>query len=146
METKWPKFARFRKKKVFRFPDSYDELDYVDKNIDKFVFFLLSYLVCSQIWLNHLRSIVTSKLEKKTLPVSSRWKLILSLDALANWCNFFFSARFKYVCHICLCLHMFKSQFNSISKKKDYQGQDYKGRLFYYQSSFNMGNSHCIYR
>jgi hypothetical protein len=40
--------------------------------------------------------------KKKTLPVSSRWKLILSLDALANWCKFFFSAGLKYVYHICL--------------------------------------------
>ncbi len=54
MAKQCPKFATFRKIKVFRFPDSYDKLHYVAKNIDKFVFFLLSYLVCSQIWLNHL--------------------------------------------------------------------------------------------
>jgi hypothetical protein len=82
-------------------------------------------------------------LEKKSLPVSPRWKLILSLDALANWCNFFFSAGFKYVCHICQRLYMFKSQFIGVTKKTDHQGHDYQGDLFYYQSNFNMGNSFC---
>jgi hypothetical protein len=43
-----------KKKKVFRFPDSYDKLHYVAMNLDKFVFFLQSYLVCNEIWLNHL--------------------------------------------------------------------------------------------
>jgi hypothetical protein len=65
MEKQCPKFARFRKLKVFRFPDSYDKLHYGAKNIDKFVFFLLSYLVWSQIWLNHLMGDRYFKIGKK---------------------------------------------------------------------------------
>jgi hypothetical protein len=42
------------------------------------------------------------KIEKKILLVSSRWTLIRSLNALANWCKVFFSAGFKYVSQIYL--------------------------------------------
>ncbi len=38
---------------LLKSPDFYDEFQYVDRNIKGFFFFLLSYLVCSQIWLNH---------------------------------------------------------------------------------------------
>jgi hypothetical protein len=56
---KWPKFARFPK----------NFFQWVAKNVEVFCFFLLSYLVCSQIWLNHIWvdchfSYIT-KLEKK---------------------------------------------------------------------------------
>jgi len=49
---KWPKFDRFPKKK--KFPNCQLFMIRVAKNIERFWFFLLSYLVCSQIWLNHL--------------------------------------------------------------------------------------------
>jgi hypothetical protein len=33
-------------------PDFYDKSQQIVKNIDPFCYFLLSYLVCSRIWLN----------------------------------------------------------------------------------------------
>ncbi len=40
--------------KNFKSSESYDNFQKVVKNIEGFWFFLLSYLFCSQIWLNHL--------------------------------------------------------------------------------------------
>jgi len=45
----------FEKKKDFNSPDFYDKFQFVAKNIKGFFLFLfiLSYQVCSQIWLNY---------------------------------------------------------------------------------------------
>ncbi len=67
----WPKFARFPKKKGSRSLDFYDKFHQVAMNKEgSCFFFLLSYLGCNRIWLNHLRddghfSYIT-KLQKKT--------------------------------------------------------------------------------
>jgi hypothetical protein len=51
-----PKFARFQEKKVSSSPDFYKYVPVSSQEYRRilFLFFLLSYLVCSQIWLNHL--------------------------------------------------------------------------------------------
>jgi hypothetical protein len=51
MEKKRPKFARFLKGINYKSPDFYNTLPRIIKGL---WFFLLLYLVCSQIWLNHL--------------------------------------------------------------------------------------------
>jgi len=71
----WKNLAQIHqilKEKNSKLPDFYDKFHYqVAKDIEGFCDFLHSYLVCSQIWLNHLVMIVTSarskKLKKKTL-------------------------------------------------------------------------------
>ncbi len=43
----------------FKSPDFYDKFQYVAKNIERLLFFILSYLECSQIWLNYFWMITT---------------------------------------------------------------------------------------
>jgi len=49
-----PQISKEKKKKS-KLPNFYDKFQQVAKNIERFWwFFLLSYLVCSHNWLNHL--------------------------------------------------------------------------------------------
>jgi hypothetical protein len=58
VSKKWPKFARFRKKKSFQIARFLCLVPVGSQEYRRipvfFFFFLLSYLFCSQIWLNHL--------------------------------------------------------------------------------------------
>jgi hypothetical protein len=47
------RIRQISKKSTSKLPDLYDKLQEVAKNIEQLWFFLFSYLVCSQIWLNH---------------------------------------------------------------------------------------------
>ncbi len=50
-----PQIRQILKKTNCKLSDFYGNFQQVAKNIERFwVYFLLSYLVCSQIWLNHL--------------------------------------------------------------------------------------------
>jgi len=72
---KWPIFARFCFKKVFRSSYVYDRFQYT-KNIEESYFFFTFILVCSQIWLNclmddHHFNYIT-KLKKNPIPTYSQ--------------------------------------------------------------------------
>ncbi len=54
MGKKFTRMPQISKKSTYKLPDLYDKLHLeVAKNIERLWFFLFSYLVCSQIWLNH---------------------------------------------------------------------------------------------
>jgi hypothetical protein len=74
---KWPKFATF--KDFFpKLPDYYDKFEKVTKNMKDF-FFLLSYLICTQIWQNHFMVI--------TISVTSQFKKRRTLCPLGRACG-----------------------------------------------------------
>jgi hypothetical protein len=65
---KWRKMTRFCFWFFFKSPDFNDKFQYVAKNIERLLFFILSYLVRSQIWLNYFWMIATlAKHLKETL-------------------------------------------------------------------------------
>ncbi len=65
---KWRKMMRFWFWFFSKSPDIYDKFQYVAKNIEILLFFILSYLVRSQIWLNYFWMIATlAKHLKETL-------------------------------------------------------------------------------
>jgi hypothetical protein len=68
MERKGPEFARFWKL-FFESTDFYDKFQQIVKNIEPFCYFLISYLVCNQIWLIFFYMIAILATSQETLLV-----------------------------------------------------------------------------
>ncbi len=110
----WPKLARFLFLKS-KSSNLYDKFQQVVKNIEGFQLILLSYLVCSQIWLNHVMDNChfncITKLKKKTF---AQWMYHASQQETFEKClNLFFylslfshlgkGSQFKLTSSSCAC-------------------------------------------